>query len=122
MTHLESIVLITYFSDFFGPLPASRKSGAKYILSVRDAFSKWTEAIPMKRITAEETVRALEKEIFSRYGYPEAIHSDCGAQFTSRLFEEMGDLLGIQVTTTTAYNPKSNAQVSCNLHALLQSK
>ncbi len=53
----------------------------------------------------------LEKEIFTRYRYPEAIHSDQGPQFTSQLFKQLQAALGIRITDTTGYNPKSNGQV-----------
>ena len=43
--------------DFLGPLPEIRRSGAKYILTCRDAFSKWVEAFPLPRATAMATVR-----------------------------------------------------------------
>ena len=49
--------------------------------------------------------------MFARYGIPESIHSDCGQQFMSKLFREVGEALNIQVTTTTGYNPKGNGQV-----------
>jgi transposase InsO family protein len=97
--------------DFVGPLSQGRRTGARWLLTVRDSFSKWVEAIPLVSATAESAVAALEKEIFSRYGLPEAIHTDCGKQFGSRLFKGVGELLQIQITDTTGYNPKGNGQV-----------
>ena len=73
-----------------------------------DAQTRWIEAFPIRAATAEKVVDCLEKEIFSRYAYPETLHSDQGAQFTGRLLKEVGDLLDIVVTHTPAYNPKSN--------------
>ena len=93
--------------DFVGPLKVSHK-GNKYLLTVKCVFTKWLEAFAMPEATADRVVRTLEKEIFARYGYCEQIHSDQGTQFTSKLFKEVGDLLGIKITTTPAYNPKSN--------------
>ncbi len=97
--------------DFVGPLNEGRRTGAKWILTCRDSFSKWVEAIPLRRATAEETVRALEREVFSRFGPPESIHSDSGRQFESALFRDVARLLGIQTTTTGGYNPKGNGAV-----------
>jgi len=65
----------------------------------------------MPTATPTATVRTLEKEIFARYGIPEAIHTDCGQQFVGNLMQEVGKALGIEVTNTTAYNPKGNGQV-----------
>jgi hypothetical protein len=54
------------------------------------------------------TPREKKREMFCRYGPPEGIHSENGCQFTSRLLKEVGAELGITLTTTPAYNPKSN--------------
>ncbi len=93
--------------DYVGPLRPSRQ-GHHYILTVRCTFTKWLEAFPMRQATAKETIRILERQVFCRFGVPDSIHSDRGSQFTSGLFRDMGKALGIRLTTTPAYNPKSN--------------
>ncbi len=60
--------------DLLGPLNMGARTRASAILTVRDAFSKWVEGIPLTTTTTLEVAIALEREIFSRYGYPEAIH------------------------------------------------
>ena len=97
--------------DFVGPLNKGKRTKATYILTIKDAFSKWVEGIPLQHATAEETVRALEKEVFARYGIPELIVSDMGKQFESQLYKEVTKTLGIQISNTTGYNPKANGQV-----------
>ena len=97
--------------DLVGPLNKGARTGASNIITVRDTFTKWVEAIPLTATTTLEVARALEREIFSRYGYPETIHSDRGPQFTSQFFLDLGKTLGIQITDTTGYNYKGNGQV-----------
>ncbi len=97
--------------DLVGPLNKGARTGASNILTVRDTFTKWVEAIPLTATTTLEVARALKREIFSRYGYPETIHFDLGPQFTSQFFLDLGKTLDIQITDTTGYNPKSNGQV-----------
>ncbi len=97
--------------DLVGPLNETSRSWAKYILTCKDAFSKWPEAFALKDIDALTIVRTLEKEIFARYGYPDTIHSDQGPQFMAKLFKQLQPQLGIKVTDTTGYNPKGNGQV-----------
>jgi transposase InsO family protein len=87
---------------------AASSKGNKYILTVKDCFTRGIEAFPIVAATALETVDILVKEIFCRYGVPEIIHSDRGNQFTFNLFHSVAQEYGIQVTTTPAYNPKSN--------------
>ena len=93
--------------DFVGPLRAS-SSGNRWILTIKDTFSRWVEAYPIPVATAKVVVEHLEKEIFCRFGVPETIHSDRGTQFVGRLLREVADELGITLTNTPAYNPKSN--------------
>ena len=93
--------------DFLGPYKRM-PSGAQYVLTAKDTFSRWLIAIPMQTITAQETAMALEQHVFLKHGTCEQILSDNGAQLTSALLAEVYDILGIQRTTTPAYNPKSN--------------
>ena len=96
--------------DFVGPIPKSSK-GNQWILTVKDAFSKWVEAFPMRKATTDKAVEEITKNVMCRFGVPERIHSDCGAQFTSNFWKELGEKLGIRMTTTTPYHPRSNGGV-----------
>lgn len=93
--------------DFVGPMATSTR-GNKFLLTVLDVFSRWLEAFPLKRATAEAVVNILTREIFPRYGLPDHIHSDRGSQFTSDMLSAVASALGIKHSQTPAYNPKSN--------------
>lgn len=93
--------------DFVGPLPPSRQ-GNQYLLTIRDTFTRWLEAFPIRHADAKTVVRILEKEIFPRYGIADQIHSDRGTPFVSTLLQDVAKILGIRHTQTPAYNPKSN--------------
>jgi len=93
--------------DFVGPLPRTQR-GNTMLLTVKDPFSKWVEAYPLARATAEATAIKLETEIFARFGYPEEVHSDQGTQFVSDIVKGVHQLLGIRTTTTPVYHPQSN--------------
>ena len=51
--------------DLVGPLPETTK-GNKHILVVTDAFTKYSEVIPLSNQTAEVTADALIQDCFSR--------------------------------------------------------
>ena len=97
--------------DYMGPFNPGDVTGAKWLLTLKDPFSKWVEAIPVRDSTAESTISALNKEVFARFGYPEQIHTDQGPQFMSHLFKDYCSDLNVKHTTTLGYNPKSNGQV-----------
>jgi hypothetical protein len=94
--------------DLVGPLVPSPE-GYIYILTVKCCFSRWTEGIPLKDAKATTVAKALEREIFARYGLPQQIHSDQGVQFMSNLFEEVCQILHITRTNPGSYSPKSCA-------------
>jgi len=93
--------------DFVGPLPKTER-GNTMLLTIKDQFSKWVEAFPIQRATSELVADILMNQIFSRFGYPDEIHSDQGSQFTSNLMKELGQLLDIKISYTPTYHPQSN--------------
>ena len=95
--------------DLVGPLPESH--GQIYIFTIADWFSLWVEAIPLVDITAESCVRALLHGWIFRYGVPNDIVADRGAQFTSTLWRQLHDVFGIKCSNTTAYHPQANGMI-----------
>ena len=93
--------------DFVGPFQRSTQ-GNTHLLTVRDRFTRWIEAFPMRDTKAKAVSRVLAKQVFARFGIPGKIHSDQGTNFTSELIRSVYSAFGIQATTTPAYNPKSN--------------
>ena len=93
--------------DFVGPLPAA-KGGYKYLFTVQCLFTKWLEAFPTSKMTAEVAIRLLHKEIICRFGIVETIHSDNAQSFLSKEFQEYCDRLNIVLSQTPAYHPQSN--------------
>ncbi|XP_064468552.1 uncharacterized protein LOC135379836 [Ornithodoros turicata] len=92
--------------DLVGPLPHS--SGFRYILTMVDRFTRWPEAVPIIDMRAETVARALLDAWICRYGTPDQVVTDRGAQFESSLFHELCGLFGTTRTRTTAYHPCAN--------------
>ena len=93
--------------DYVGPITRSTR-GNRYLLTVQDAFSRWLEAFPVANATAKVTLDILNREIFTRYGLPESIHSDRGSTFVANIVKEVCDTLHISQSTTVPYNPSNN--------------
>ena len=96
--------------DYMGPLPETSR-GNKHLLVVGDHFTKWCEAFPTKNQKSETVAQILVSKLFSRFGPPDAIHSDQGANFESNLMHEIYNIMGIHKTRTTAYHPQCDGQV-----------
>ena len=95
--------------NLVGPLPLSE--GHQYLFTIVDRYSRWPEAIPLVDATAESCARASIRTWVSRFGVPDHIVSDRGAQFTNALWRELHESLGIRHQTTTAYHPQANGLV-----------
>ena len=96
------------YIDHVGPLTAGCLTGSRYLLTARCSFSKWTEAFPMQGLTALETCRTLEKEIFCRFGPPESLISDNSTTFSSALYKGLCRLYGVKTRYINPYNPRAN--------------
>ena len=103
--------------DLVGPLPTSH--GNTYLFTIIDRFTRWPEAIPLPDALASSCASALIQHWISRFGVPEDITSDRGAQFTSTLWKEVNMLLGTAIHNTTAYHPQANGMVE-RLHRQLK--
>ena len=105
--------------DITGPHPRSRR-GHEYILTIVDHFTKWAEAFPIRNHTATTVARILFDNVFSRLGMPVRCLSDQGAEFESRLFQQLCALMGIDKIRTSPYHPSTNAVVE-RFHRTLNS-
>ena len=96
--------------DIFGPLPKS-DSGNRYILTMCDCFTKWTEAVAIPDQEGSTVTKAFVDTFISRFGAPLQLHSDRGRNFESEIFREMCKLFGIDKTRTTSMRPQSNGNI-----------
>ena len=96
--------------DLIGPIHPTSEDGYRYILTVVDFATRYPEAIPLKRVHAEDVAQALFS-IFCRLGIPKEILTDQGTQFTAIYMEEILNFLRVNHLMTTAYHPQCNGMV-----------
>ena len=104
--------------DLVGPLPPS--AGQSYVLTCVDRFTRWVEAIPIPDIKTPTVAGAFMAGWVARFGVPSQVTTDRGAQFESRLWQELSALLGCTRHRTTSYHPQSNGLVE-RVHRQLKS-
>ena len=73
--------------DIVGPLPYA--NGFRYLLTCVARFTRWPEAIPIVDIRAETVADAFFSDWIARYGTPATITTDRGAQFESKLWDNL---------------------------------
>ena len=84
------------------------KQSNKYLLMVVDSFTKWVEAYPLAEHSAPTVAKILASRWMCDFGIPRQLHSDRGAEFTSKLMDHLCAALQIHKTKTPAYRPQAN--------------
>ena len=94
--------------DFITDLPIS--DGYDSIMVMVDHGS--TKGIILepchKTIDALGTAEIILNSLYKRYGLPDKAISNRGPQFASRVFKELGKLLGIKLAMSTAHHPQTD--------------
>ena len=90
--------------DLVGQYPCISR-GHKYILTSICYFSRYSEAIPLKRVD-EISVASAMVEIFSRSGLPSEILTDRGSVFVRKLMSQLCKMLDIKPICISPYHPK----------------
>jgi transposase InsO family protein len=75
-----------------------------------DAFSRWVEAYPMKKETANVVIKKILEEIFPQFGIPKVIGSNNGPAFVAQVNQGLAIQLGIVWKLHCAYRPQSSGQ------------
>ena len=99
--------------DIVGPL----QGGCRYLVTAICMASRWSEAIPLKTITARAVAMGLV-EIFSRTGIPLQLVTDQGTQFVGSVVKQLCANLHIDRIKTTPYHPEGNGVVE-RMHGTL---
>ena len=79
--------------DIIGPLPYA--DGFRYLLTCVYRFTRWPEAIPLVDIGDETVADAFFSRWIARFGAPATIATDRGAQFESKLWDDLCNQFGI---------------------------
>ena len=95
------------YLDLVGPLNETNE-GFQYILSLEDGFSRFVNLYPLRTKETQEVTRVLVERFISQYGCPRAIYSDNGKEFSSKVFQQMCEALGIDKKNSPPYCPQSN--------------
>jgi hypothetical protein len=93
--------------------PPSRK-GHKFVLLATDYFTKWVEAVPLKKVTSENMVEFVKEHIIYRFVIPQTITTDQGAQFVSLEFREFGESMGIKLLNSSPYYAQAYGQAEAS--------
>ena len=109
-----------------GLLP-SLKHSFRYVLTLKDCFSKYCWLFPLKSKEGTPIANILLK-LFHEHGAPTYLHSDNGTEFVNRFVTDACSRFNVVVVHGRPYHPQSQGQVenlnrrvkNCLRHFLLQ--
>jgi len=86
-------------------------SGHDAVMTVVNAVSKRVHFIPMHTTaTAEGAARLFLHHVWKLHGLPKCVVSNRGPQFVALFTKELYRLLGIQISSSTAWHPQTDGQ------------
>ncbi|XP_072072956.1 uncharacterized protein [Arachis hypogaea] len=96
--------------DLLGPFPVG-PGQVKYLIVAIDYYTKWIEAEPLASISSAHCRKFMWRQVITRFGIPEVVISDNGAQFTDKKFTGFLNGLGIRQKFSSVEHPRTNGQV-----------
>lgn len=94
--------------------------GNKYILTIQDELTKFSEAFALPNKEANTVARVLVEEYFMRYGISKEVATDQGTEFMNSTMNSVCKLLKVKKLESTAYHHESIGALE-NSHKLLGS-
>jgi len=73
--------------DVVGPISPPSFKGHQFILAITDYFSKWAEAIPLRKVKTSDVIEFIKHHMVYHFGVPRRIVHDNGPQFVSQSFQ-----------------------------------
>jgi len=106
--------------DLIGQIYPPSSKGHKFILVATDYFTKWVEAIPLKKVTSANMIDFVKEHIVYRFGIPQTITTDQGTMFTSGQFDEFAIGMGIKVLNSSHYYAQANRQAEASNKGIIK--
>ena len=104
--------------DLIGPI--NPPSGEYiWILVAIKYFSKWVQAIPLRKATGATVANFIREHIVTRFGIPHKIISDNGTPFVNKNVREILEHYRIKHRKSTPYYPQGNGQAEAINRMLL---
>ncbi|KAL2238323.1 UNVERIFIED_CONTAM: Retrovirus-related Pol polyprotein from transposon [Sesamum indicum] len=104
--------------DIVGPFPPA-PAQKKFIIVAVEYFTKWVEAEAVAKISENEVINFIWKNIICRFGLPRILISDNGTQFQGKKITGWCKELKIAQHFTAVANPQANGQTEVTNRTIL---
>jgi hypothetical protein len=106
--------------DMIGKINPPSSKAHQYILAIMDYFTKWVEAIPMKRVTSKDVINFIKEHVIHRFGIPETITIDGGSVFISEELWKFTADVRIKLIRSSPYYAQANGQAEASNQSLIK--
>ena len=105
--------------DLIGKIYLAPLKGHKFILVATDYFTKWVEAIPLKKAEQKDVIQFIKEHIIHRFGIPQSITTDQGTTFTRDEMTYFAKDCDIQLIRSTPFYAQANRQEEASNKVLI---
>lgn len=105
--------------DLVGPLPVT-ENGNKYILTWQCNLTKYSGAIPMSDIDSPAIAKAFSEDFICRFGCPEIVVTDQGANLISDIMKQIAKIFHIKQIKSTTFHPETIGSLERSHHTLVE--
>ena len=85
-----------------------------------DYFTRWVEAIPLRKINEDEVISFLQDHIMTRFGVPVSLVFDNAKYFSSIKLTAFAHDKGIKLHYSTNYYPQGNGMAESSNKNLIR--
>ena len=109
----------TWGLDLIGPIN-HHSNGHIWILATIEYFTKWVEAISLKKATGVAVANFIWGHIITRFGIPRRLISDNGTPFINRNIKKLTEAYYIRHGRSTPYYSQGNGQAKVTNRVILK--
>uniref|UniRef100_A0A2N9HYM4 Integrase catalytic domain-containing protein n=1 Tax=Fagus sylvatica TaxID=28930 RepID=A0A2N9HYM4_FAGSY len=109
----------TWGLDLIGPIN-SASGGHIWILVATEYFTKWIEAIPLRKATGAAVANFIREHIITRFGILYKLVTDNGTPFINKDVREVLEHYRVKHRRSTPYYPQGNGQAEATNRMLLR--
>nr|ABA91246.1 retrotransposon protein, putative, unclassified [Oryza sativa Japonica Group] len=85
-----------------------------------DYFTKWVQAIPLKKVDSRDAIQFVKVHIIYRFGVPQTITTNQGSIFVSDEFVQFAESMGIKLLNSSPYYAQANGQAEASNKSLIK--
>jgi hypothetical protein len=106
--------------DFIGKINSSSAKGHCFVVVDIDYFTKWTEAIRLKKMIHKEVTGFITEHIIHRFGIPHTLTTEQGTSFVAKEVHDFVNSYGIRLLNLPPYYAQANGQAKSSNKTLVK--